>query len=125
MGQCGLSTRAISESSGNSSYHLWDTVPRRPLFGSSNGTVVTAPAFEAALYGSNFTDPTEGYAALLRLVFDELAVDLPGLFGDVRLTSLVPVPAKTLRAVVEALDLNEGQRDLVLGGNALRLLRED
>tara|TARA_R110002073_G_scaffold245043_3_gene407290 strand:- start:12793 stop:16701 length:3909 start_codon:yes stop_codon:yes gene_type:complete len=49
-------------------------------------------------------DETEGYAALLRLVFDELAGDLPGLFGDVRLTSLVPVPAKTLRAVVEALD---------------------
>jgi hypothetical protein len=49
-------------------------------------------------------DETEGYAALLRLVFDELARDLPGLFGDVRLTSLVPVPAKTLRALVEALD---------------------
>lgn len=52
-------------------------------------------------------DDTEGYQALLGLVFDELAVDLPGLFGDVRLTGLVPVPAKTLRAVVEALDAPE------------------
>ena len=49
-------------------------------------------------------DETEGYAALLRLVFDELALDLPGLYGPVRMTSLVPVPAATLRAVITALD---------------------
>jgi hypothetical protein len=52
-------------------------------------------------------DETEGYAALLRLMFDELAVDLPGLFGDVGLTRLVPVPAAALRAVVERLDDDE------------------
>ena len=49
-------------------------------------------------------DPTEGYAALLQLVFDELALDLPGLFGPVRMTALVPVPAKTWRAVVTELN---------------------
>nr|HPH66537.1 BREX-6 system adenine-specific DNA-methyltransferase PglX [Kofleriaceae bacterium] len=32
------------------------------------------------------------------------ALDLPGLYGPVRMTSLVPVPAATLRAVVDALD---------------------
>ncbi len=52
-------------------------------------------------------DETEGYAQLLQLVFDELAVDLPGLYGNVRLTNLVPVPANTLRSVVEALDAPE------------------
>ncbi len=49
-------------------------------------------------------DETEGYATLLGLVFDELARDLPGLFGPVRMTTLVPIPAATLRAVVDALD---------------------
>jgi hypothetical protein len=41
---------------------------------------------------------------LLGLVFDELALDLPGLYGPVRMTQLVPVPAATLRAVITALD---------------------
>jgi len=50
---------------------------------------------------------TEGYATLLQLVFDELALDLPGLYGPVRMTSLVPVPASTLRAVITALDDDE------------------
>jgi len=49
-------------------------------------------------------DETEGYATLLQLVFDELAVDLPGLFGDVGLTRLFTVPAATLREVIERLD---------------------
>jgi hypothetical protein len=49
-------------------------------------------------------DESEGYATLLGLVFDELALDLPGLYGPVRLTQLVPVPAATLRAVITALD---------------------
>ena len=49
-------------------------------------------------------DETEGYALLLGLIFDELALDLPGLFGGAGLAELVPVPASTLRAVVEALD---------------------
>jgi hypothetical protein len=49
-------------------------------------------------------DDSEGYATLLGLVFDELALDLPGLYGPVRMTGLVPVPAATLRAVISALD---------------------
>ncbi|HPA50361.1 MAG TPA: BREX-6 system adenine-specific DNA-methyltransferase PglX [Thermoanaerobaculia bacterium] len=49
-------------------------------------------------------DPAEGYPFLLKLLFDELALDLPGLFGEVGVSALVPVPLPTLRAVVEALD---------------------
>ncbi|ACL64501.1 conserved hypothetical protein [Anaeromyxobacter dehalogenans 2CP-1] len=56
--------------------------------------------FAPALLG----DETEGYAAMLRLVFDELALELPGLFGDVGLTRLFAVPPATLREVVERLD---------------------
>ena len=52
-------------------------------------------------------DESEGYAQLLQLVFDDLAIDLPGLYGHVRLTKLIPVPAATLRAVVDALDAPE------------------
>lgn len=49
-------------------------------------------------------DETEGFATLLQLLYDELSLEMPGLFGKVRLTSLFPVPASTLRAVVEALN---------------------
>ena len=49
-------------------------------------------------------DETAGYDALLRLVFDELSLDLPGLFGDVGLCRLFPVPAAALREVIERLD---------------------
>jgi len=49
-------------------------------------------------------DDTEGYAALLQLLFDELAQDLPGLYGEVGLVALFPIPAATLREVVERLD---------------------
>lgn len=49
-------------------------------------------------------DETEGYGLLLKLLYDELAIDLPGLFGSVGMTGLFPVPASTLRAVVEALN---------------------
>lgn len=49
-------------------------------------------------------DETEGYATLLQLLFDELASDLPGLFGEVGLTKLFPIPPATLRDVVERLD---------------------
>lgn len=49
-------------------------------------------------------DETEGYAFLLQLVFDDLATDLPGLFGDVGVTELFPIPPRALRDVVEALD---------------------
>jgi hypothetical protein len=49
-------------------------------------------------------DPAEGYPFLLKLLFDELALDLPGLFGEVGVSALISVPLPTLRAVVEALD---------------------
>lgn len=49
-------------------------------------------------------DLTEGYATLLQFVFDELSIDLPGLFGDVGLSRLFPIPASMLREVVERLD---------------------
>ena len=50
----------------------------------------------------------DGYGFLLGLVYDELAVDLPGVFGRANamtgLTELFPVPVSTLRAVVTALN---------------------
>ncbi|MEE9383579.1 MAG: BREX-6 system adenine-specific DNA-methyltransferase PglX [Nannocystaceae bacterium] len=49
-------------------------------------------------------DDTEGYAFLLDLVIQELALDLPGLFGSAGMADLVPTPAATLRHVVETLD---------------------
>jgi hypothetical protein len=60
--------------------------------------------FAATLCTNGTTDATEGYATLLQLIFDELAVDLPGLFGDVGLTRLFHIPAATLRDVIERLD---------------------
>ena len=36
-------------------------------------------------------DPTEGFAFLLQLVCEELAEDLPGLFGSVGIADLIPV----------------------------------
>jgi hypothetical protein len=64
-------------------------------------------------------DDTEGYGTLLQLLYDELALAMPGLFGQVSLTSLLPIPANTLRAVVEALDASElkeiWQDDTTLG----------
>jgi len=52
-------------------------------------------------------DESEGYAFLLQLVFDELALDLPGLYGSVDVADLIPVGAATLRHAVEALDAPE------------------
>jgi hypothetical protein len=49
-------------------------------------------------------DETEGYAFLLRLAFEDLATELPGLYGPAGIAELVPVPAATLRHVVDALD---------------------
>ncbi|MEG4585397.1 BREX-6 system adenine-specific DNA-methyltransferase PglX [Microcoleus sp. MOSTC5] len=54
-------------------------------------------------------DETEGYGTLLQLLYDELALELPGLFGDVGVTALFPIPASTLRAVIEALNQPELQ----------------
>ncbi|ACC80911.1 BREX-6 system adenine-specific DNA-methyltransferase PglX [Nostoc punctiforme] len=52
-------------------------------------------------------DETEGYGTLLQLLYDELAQELPGLFGNVGVTALFPIPASTLRAAIEALDAAE------------------
>ncbi len=49
-------------------------------------------------------DETEGYAFLLGLVFEDLATELPGLYGPAGVADLVPIPASTLRHVIEALD---------------------
>jgi len=49
-------------------------------------------------------DPSEGYAYLLQLIFEDLALELPGLYGPADLADLIPVGAATLRRVVEALD---------------------
>ncbi len=49
-------------------------------------------------------DETEGYATLLGLIFEDLAVELPGIFGSAGVADLVPMPAATLRHLVEALD---------------------
>ena len=52
-------------------------------------------------------DETEGYAFLLSLVFDDLSVDLPGLYGSAGMADLIPIPAKTLHAIVDAFDDKE------------------
>ena len=52
-------------------------------------------------------DDSEGYAFLLRLVFDDLATDLPGLYGPAGIAELVPIPTATLRHVVDELDKAE------------------
>ena len=66
-----------------------------------------SPAYEKEYThyaGALMGDETRGYQALLEVVFAEMALDLPGLFGPVGLTALFPVPAATLRAVVEMLN---------------------
>lgn len=52
-------------------------------------------------------DPTEGYGLLLRLIFEELALELPGLFGEVGLCRLFPVSEEALQAVLEVLNDSE------------------
>jgi hypothetical protein len=52
-------------------------------------------------------DESEGYELLLQLVFEELAGELPGLYGPAGpggVADLIPVPASTLRHAIEALD---------------------
>lgn len=66
-----------------------------------------SPAYEQEFIhyaGPLAEDDTRGYQALLDVVFAELAIELPGLFGPVGLTQLFPVPASTLREVVEAIN---------------------
>ncbi len=49
-------------------------------------------------------DDTEGYAFLLKLVFEDLAKDLPGLYGSMGLADLIPIPAAALRFAVDSLN---------------------
>ena len=60
--------------------------------------------FRAAANALSMVSETEGYAVLLQLVFDEMALQMPGLFGDVGLVKLVPMPPAMLRRLVEALN---------------------
>ncbi|MCR9202527.1 MAG: BREX-6 system adenine-specific DNA-methyltransferase PglX [Planctomycetaceae bacterium] len=50
------------------------------------------------------SDDSEAFLFVLQLVFDDLAVDLPGLYGDVGTAALIPIPTATLKAVLAALD---------------------
>ncbi|UPU38267.1 BREX-6 system adenine-specific DNA-methyltransferase PglX [Geomonas paludis] len=52
-------------------------------------------------------DATEGYDFLLQLVFEDLATELPGLYGPAGVAELIPIPAATLRHVVDALNVPE------------------
>jgi hypothetical protein len=52
-------------------------------------------------------DETEGYAWLLQSVFEDLATELPGLYGPAGVAELVPVPAATLRHVIDTLNAAE------------------
>lgn len=52
-------------------------------------------------------DESEGYAFLLQLVFEDLATDLPGLYGPVGVADLVPIPTASLRYVIESLDAKD------------------
>lgn len=49
-------------------------------------------------------DDSEGFSTLLGLLYDEWALDLPGLFGKVGITELLPISSVTLRATIEALN---------------------
>ncbi len=46
----------------------------------------------------------EAESTLLRLTFEELALDLPGLFGNVGINDLIPIPTSTLKPTVEVLE---------------------
>ncbi|MCC6811537.1 MAG: BREX-6 system adenine-specific DNA-methyltransferase PglX [Deltaproteobacteria bacterium] len=47
---------------------------------------------------------SEGYAFLLQLVFDDMSMELPGLFSRTGVSELVPIPTGTLRVLVDALE---------------------
>lgn len=49
-------------------------------------------------------DDSKGYLSLLGLLFDELALELLGVFGKVGVSDLLPIPGHVLRRVVEALN---------------------
>jgi hypothetical protein len=67
----------------------------------------------APVLSDDVADDSKGYAALLQLVFDELALELPGVFGHVGLTRLFPVPAPTLNQAIVA--LNDPELDSAWG----------
>ncbi len=52
-------------------------------------------------------DQTEGFGFLLQLVCEELAEDLPGLFGSAGIADLILIPAATMRHAVEELNKEE------------------
>jgi hypothetical protein len=52
-------------------------------------------------------DESEGLECLLGLIFEDLAVELPGLFGPAGIAALIPVPVSTLRSLIDALDAPE------------------
>jgi hypothetical protein len=69
-----------------------------------------SPAYEQEFVhyaGPLAQDDTRGYRDLLDVVFSELALDLPGLYGPVGLVPLFPMPAAVLRELVEALNDKE------------------
>ncbi|WP_372716081.1 BREX-6 system adenine-specific DNA-methyltransferase PglX [Novipirellula sp.] len=47
-------------------------------------------------------DDTEGLSFWLRMVFDDLAIDMPGLYGDAGMSEYIPIRTQTLRAVIDA-----------------------
>lgn len=46
----------------------------------------------------------EAESTLLWLTFEELALDLPGLFGNVGVNDLIPIPTSTLKPTIEVLE---------------------
>ena len=62
----------------------------------------------------------ESYPFLLHLAFEELALDLPGLFGQTGLTGLLPMPTSTLRHLIDTL-----QADNLSSSERLGLWRDD
>lgn len=52
-------------------------------------------------------DETQGYRYLLQLAFEDLAIELPGVFGSSGVADLILIPAATLRHVVQQLNRPE------------------
>ena len=60
-----------------------------------------------ALAPALIDDPSEGYELLLGYVFEDLALELPGVFGSVGIVDLVPLSVAMHEALVKALDATE------------------
>ncbi len=50
------------------------------------------------------SDRSEGFSFLLKLIFEDLATELPGLFGSAGIADLIPVTDSLLQTIVEAFD---------------------